>query len=60
VLHKLAWYEAGGRVSERQWLDILGLLKIRGNTLDRAYLDEWARKLGLASLLTQVYQDAGL
>lgn len=60
VLHKLAWYEAGGRVSERQWLDVIGLLKVRGNTLDRAYLDEWAGKLNLTALLTQAYQDAGL
>ncbi len=28
VLHKLEWYCAGGEVSERQWGDVVGVLKV--------------------------------
>ena len=51
VLAKLQWYRQGGAVSDRQWTDVLGVLKVQGTTLDRAYLEEWARELGLKDLL---------
>lgn len=34
ILAKLEWYRIGGEVSERQWRDILGVLKTRANALD--------------------------
>ena len=60
VLAKLQWYRDGGGVSDRQWNDVLGVLKVQGATLDRAYLAEWARELGLTDLLRQALDDAGL
>lgn len=60
VLAKLQWYRDGGGVSDRQWNDVLGVLKVQGATLDRAYLEEWARELGLADLLRRALEDAGL
>jgi hypothetical protein len=60
VLHKLMWYQMGGRVSERQWLDVLGVLKVQGNDLDAGYLRDWAAKLGIDSLLAQAWAEAGL
>ena len=60
VLAKLQWYRDGGGVSDRQWNDVLGVLKVQGATLDRAYLDEWARELGLTDLLRRALDDAGL
>jgi hypothetical protein len=51
LLHKLVWYRLGGEISERQWKDVLGVLKIQGRALDAAYLDEWARALDVADLL---------
>jgi hypothetical protein len=60
ILHKLVWYEAGNRISERQWLDILGVMKVRGAELDRSYLTDWAEKLSLSELLSQALVDAGL
>jgi len=50
---------AGG-VSEKQWLDVLGILKLQTTRLDRAYLTEWANYLGLTSLLERAYSEAGL
>ncbi|MCX6935153.1 MAG: hypothetical protein NTZ01_03030, partial [Verrucomicrobia bacterium] len=60
VLAKLRWYRAGGGVSDRQWNDVLGVLKVQGASLDRAYLDEWARELSLTDLLRRALDDAGL
>jgi len=60
ILAKLRWYCDGGAVSDRQWNDVLGVLKVQGAALDRAYLDEWARELGLTDLLRRAIEDAGL
>src|SRR5450759_699437 len=38
ILNKLEWYKMGGGVSDRQWNDILGVLKVRGTALDTQYL----------------------
>ena len=60
VLRKLDWFKVGGSVSERQWLDTLGVLKLQANALDYAYLRHWAERLGLADLLQQAFVDAGV
>ena len=60
VLAKLQWYRDGGSVSDSQWNDVLGVLKVQGDALDRAYLDEWARELGLTELMRRALDDAGL
>ena len=60
VLAKLQWYREGGEVSDRQWNDVLGVLKVQGPALDRAYLREWARELKLTDLLDRALDDAGL
>lgn len=60
ILNKLQWYETGGRVSERQWLDIIGVLKIQGSLLDMNYLKQWAKRLHLAELLEKAFQDSGI
>ena len=50
----------GGEVSDRQWNDILGVLKVRGTTLELQYLKHWAATLGVANLLERALDDAGL
>jgi len=60
VLAKLQWYRDGGGVSDRQWNDVLGVLKVQGATLEGAYLEEWARELGLTDLLRRALEEAGL
>ena len=51
ILSKLEWYRMGGEVSERQWRDVLGVLKIRVGALDLDYLREWAKELKVSDLL---------
>lgn len=51
ILHKLIWYRLGDEVSDRQWSDVLGVLKIQGDGLDDEYLDKWASQLDVADLL---------
>jgi hypothetical protein len=60
VLAKLEWYRKGGGVSDKQWRDLLGVIKIQGRTLDQAYLAEWAGQLGVADLLERALQQADL
>jgi hypothetical protein len=58
ILAKLEWYRMGGEVSERQWRDILGILKIQAETLDLSYLRKWANNLGVADLLEKALQQS--
>ena len=59
ILNKLDWYLQGGCVSERQWNDVLGILKIQQSSLDLEYIQSWAQTLGLQDLLLRALQDAG-
>lgn len=59
VLSKLAWFRAGGGVSERQWSDVRGILEIQGQRLGRAYLSKWAKYLGIADLLERAQARGG-
>jgi len=60
ILNKLKWYQDGGGVSDRQWNDILGVLKVQGKDLDMPYLSEWAEKLNLSALLARAIEEAGV
>ena len=60
ILAKLEWYRDGGAVSDRQWTDILGILKVQAEGLDLAYLRHWATLLSLTGLLERALDDAGL
>jgi len=57
---KLEWYRQGGSVSDRQWRDLVSVLKIQNEALDRAYLKDWAQRLELTALLDRALTDAGL
>ena len=51
LLHKLVWFRMGDEVSDRQWGDVLGILKIQGTQLDSEYLEKWSAVLHVADLL---------
>jgi hypothetical protein len=59
VLQKLVWYRKGDEVSDRQWRDVLGVLKTRGPALERDYLREWGATLGVLDLLQRGLVEAG-
>ncbi|HEV8239589.1 MAG TPA: hypothetical protein VGS57_09490 [Thermoanaerobaculia bacterium] len=58
VLQKLLWYRKGNEVSDRQWLDVIEVLRIQGARLDRAYLATWARALAIDDLLAEAVSEA--
>lgn len=60
VLQKLIWYRLGGNVSDRQWRDVLGVLKVQADKLDLNYLNKWAKTLELEELMLQALQQAGI
>jgi hypothetical protein len=57
ILTKLEWYQHGGGVSDRQWHDILSVIQIQGDRLDRPYLDHWAARLGVDALLERAFTE---
>lgn len=59
VLQKLLWYRLGGGVSERQWRDAVGVLKVQRGRLDLAALTRWAAQAGVAELLDRALAEAG-
>lgn len=60
VVQKLHWFRLGDHVSDRQWLDALNVLAVRGNALDREYMQELAAEMGVQDLLVRALDAAGL
>jgi hypothetical protein len=53
VLRKLLWFREGGSVSDKQWRDVVAILRVGGGSLDVAYMTAWAQRLGVATELTR-------
>lgn len=51
VIAKLEWYRLGGEDSERQWGDVLGVLRLNAGKLDLELLRRSAAELCVADLL---------
>jgi hypothetical protein len=49
-----------GAVSDRQWYDLQGVLRLQAHGLDLAYLRHWATVLGVGTLLQRALDEAGL
>ena len=58
VAHKLSWYHRGGKVSERQWSDVVGVLVVQKGKLDLPYLRETAMLLDVSDLLERALAEA--
>lgn len=59
ILAKLEWYKLGGEVSERQWRDVLGVLKVQEGRLDFDYLERMAKAMKIDTLLSMAVGEAG-
>lgn len=58
ILAKLRRYDSGGRVSNIQWTDVVGIIGGSSSKLDLDYLREWSETLGLTELLDQAFREA--
>jgi len=53
LLQKLRWYRLGGGTSDRQWRDVLGIVRVQTGRLDAAYLRRGAAILNVEDLLAR-------
>jgi hypothetical protein len=58
ILAKLEWYRLGNEISDRQWRDILGVLKVQAGRLDLDYLRQWAAELNITVLLQRALKES--
>src|SRR5688500_7137127 len=61
ILQKLHRYRLTGERSDRQWLDVQGILKVQGAAaLELDYLHHWAAELSLSDVMERAFEDAGI
>jgi len=60
IIQKLPWYRMTRHQSDKEWRDILGVVKLQGLGLDFAYPCRWAAELDLADDFQQICTEAGL
>jgi hypothetical protein len=60
ILGKLLWFRDSNESSERQWLDILGVLKVQKEQLDFKVLKYWAQELKVSELLLRALSESEL
>jgi hypothetical protein len=58
VLQKLSWYKLTPGGSQKQWRDVLGVLKVQLG-LDIGYMNQWALTLKLTDLLDEALLQSG-
>ncbi|MDB5216504.1 MAG: hypothetical protein JWO86_4431 [Myxococcaceae bacterium] len=58
ILQKLRWHALGGGVSERQWRDVVAVLRLGAERIDHTYLDQVAASEGLTDGLRRAREDA--
>jgi hypothetical protein len=60
VIQKLIWFHESGDVSDRQWRDVLGVMKTHGSGLNLRDLNHWAGQLGIGDLLERALAEAAV
>ncbi|NET02141.1 MAG: hypothetical protein F6K61_16525 [Sphaerospermopsis sp. SIO1G1] len=58
ILQKLRWGK--GSKSEKQWRDVLGIVKLQGENLDYDYLAAWVETLDLITEFIEILNQAGM
>jgi hypothetical protein len=54
IIKKMEYYREGG--SDKHLRDIAGMLKISGQRVDRAYIADWATRLGMLEIWQSIQQ----
>jgi hypothetical protein len=57
ILKKMEFFQEGH--SEKHLRDIVGVLKVSGNQIDRSYIEDWVSKLGLEEVWQEVLSAFG-
>ncbi|HZL98979.1 MAG TPA: hypothetical protein VFD43_01900 [Planctomycetota bacterium] len=60
ILRKLDWYRRGGGVSDQQWRDVLGVLKVQSGRLDLDFIRRMSAALGVSELLDRALVQSGI
>lgn len=58
IIRKLLWYRIGDEASERQWRDVVSLLRLNEGRVDLDRLERLARETRLADLLRRALEAA--
>lgn len=58
VVRKLWWFRAGDETSERQWRDVLGILRLNRDSIDRERLQLMAADAGVSDLLERAARES--
>lgn len=58
ILSKLVWWKMGGRSSQRQWNDIVEVIKKQATNLEVEYLQESAQLINVTDSLVKALTDA--
>lgn len=59
VLRKLDWHRQSGGMSDRQWRDVVNVLRVQGDALDLGYLRSTAVEVGLEDSLAAALAESG-
>ena len=57
IIKKMEYYKEGG--SEKHLRDVAGILKISEEIVDKNYIAEWARQLGLTEIWDAIQRRIG-
>jgi hypothetical protein len=57
LLQKLRWFRRSGDASDRQWRDVLGILRAQAGRLDRDYLASGGARLEVSDLLDRAIRE---
>lgn len=57
ILYKLSYYRQGGEVAQKHPTDIAKMLAVTGPELDLAYIEKWAKEIGVADLWQALWDE---
>lgn len=58
IVRKLSWFRLGGESSDRQWRDVVSLLRINAGDIDLSRLQRLSSEVGIADLLARALRES--